>query len=93
MSALPWFFSDPRRACNGMSTNDFYPDGQRGASKQKLIAEAKATCRRCPFRRACAAYALDTGEPWGIWGGLTETKRRAILRRREQRASGLAVAA
>lgn len=42
---------------------------------------AKAICRRCPVRARCLKNALDTREPWGIWGGLTEHERQAILRK------------
>jgi len=44
-------------------------------------ATAKAICARCPVRDSCLAYALDTRQEFGIWGGLNEDERRAILRR------------
>ena len=33
-------------------------------------------------RTECLAEALDNGIEWGVWGGLTERERRALLRRR-----------
>ena len=30
----------------------------------------------------CLEYALDNGEKFGIWGGLSERERRRILKRR-----------
>lgn len=46
---------------------------------------AKVICGRCPVRAACLAYALDTNEQYGIWGGLSPKERREI--RRRERAS------
>jgi WhiB family redox-sensing transcriptional regulator len=31
-------------------------------------------------RAECAAYALNTREPYGVWGGLTEHERVILLR-------------
>lgn len=30
----------------------------------------------CPVRAECLAYATESGEPWLIWGGLTDSERR-----------------
>ncbi|HUR13830.1 MAG TPA: WhiB family transcriptional regulator [Mycobacteriales bacterium] len=43
---------------------------------------AKLVCRRCPVRTACLADALDHRVEYGVWGGMTERERRALLRRR-----------
>ncbi|WP_405524519.1 WhiB family transcriptional regulator [Streptomyces canus] len=43
---------------------------------------AKAVCTGCPVRTECLAYALDQRIEHGIWGGMTERERRALLRRR-----------
>ena len=39
-------------------------------------------CRGCPVRTECLADALDNRVEFGVWGGLTERERRALLRRR-----------
>jgi WhiB family redox-sensing transcriptional regulator len=44
--------------------------------------EAKQFCRTCPVRTECLAHALDEGIEFGVWGGMTERERRALLRRR-----------
>ena len=50
----------------------------RGAAQQ----DAKKLCSGCPVRTECLAEALDNKMEWGVWGGMTERERRAILRKR-----------
>ena len=50
----------------------------RGAEQNK----AKLVCKGCPVRTECLAEALDNQIEWGVWGGMTERERRALLRRR-----------
>jgi len=52
----------------------------RGAEQNK----AKQVCGACPVRTECLAEALDNQIEWGVWGGMTERERRALLRRRPQ---------
>lgn len=42
---------------------------------------ARAVCFGCPVRISCLADALDNRVPFGVWGGMTERERRALLRR------------
>jgi len=46
--------------------------------------EAKIVCNPCPVRVQCLAEALDRRIEFGIWGGMTERERRALLRRRPE---------
>ncbi|MGV9267471.1 WhiB family transcriptional regulator [Kitasatospora sp. NPDC003701] len=48
---------------------------------------AKITCTGCPVRTECLAHALDHRIEFGVWGGMTERERRALLRRRPTVAS------
>src|ERR1700730_4238171 len=32
-------------------------------------AQCRTVCAGCPVRALCRAFALASGEPWGIWGG------------------------
>jgi WhiB family redox-sensing transcriptional regulator len=48
----------------------------RGAAQRK----AAVICRHCPVMRECAAEALDNKVEFGIWGGMTERQRRALLK-------------
>ena len=43
---------------------------------------AKAICVGCVVRTECLADALDNHVEFGVWRGLTERERRALLRRR-----------
>ena len=50
----------------------------RGAAQNR----AKQMCAGCPVRTECLAEALDNQIEWGVWGGMTERERRALLRRK-----------
>ena len=64
-----------RAACKGDTPDALFV---RGAEQNK----AKAVCAGCPVRTECLAEALDNQIEWGVWGGMTERERRALLRRR-----------
>lgn len=59
----------------------WYPDW---ASLRQTTA-AKRICGDCPVAPQCLAYALDTRNRYGIWGGTTPDERDRILRRRTVR--------
>lgn len=66
--------------CRGRdSAQFFHPDGERGASRGRREAAAKNVCRACPVRAECAAQALTSREPYGVWGGFTEGERLRLL--------------
>ena len=48
----------------------------------KAQHDAKAVCKACPVLAQCLAEALDNRTEFGVWGGMTERERRALLRRR-----------
>lgn len=60
----------------------------RTTDAEELFAEgaeqrrAKVLCTRCPARTECLAEALDNRIEFGVWGGMTERERRALLRHR-----------
>jgi WhiB family redox-sensing transcriptional regulator len=49
--------------------------------------EAAKLCRNCPVQMECLSDALDNRVEFGVWGGLTERQRRALLKRRPAVAS------
>ncbi len=65
----------PRAACRSAQPDQLFV---RGAEQNK----AKQLCAGCPVRTECLAEALDNQIEWGVWGGMTERERRAILRKR-----------
>nr|BFD88023.1 hypothetical protein StreXyl84_74240 [Streptomyces sp. Xyl84] len=62
-----------RGACRGSAEQMF----AEGAAQNG----AKSVCYRCPVRIECLSYALDRRMEHGVWGGMTERERRALLRR------------
>jgi WhiB family redox-sensing transcriptional regulator len=62
----------------------FHPDGERGPARARREARAKAICHTCPVLEMCREHALAVHEPYGIWGGLSESEREAIIRARKR---------
>jgi WhiB family redox-sensing transcriptional regulator len=71
-------------ACRGEDSTYFFAPNyfERRSEKEAREAVAKAICLHCPVREDCLEYALRIREAHGIWGGLNEMERRALLRRR-----------
>jgi WhiB family redox-sensing transcriptional regulator len=69
-----------RAACRDEDPELHFPIGSSGPALLQ-IAEAKTVCRRCPSVSPCLSYALETGQDFGVWGGLSEDERRALKRR------------
>ncbi len=57
------------------------PDAMYPSSNAAEIETAKAICRRCSVTERCLQWALETGEAWGVWGGLSEEERRSMKSR------------
>lgn len=69
-------------ACRGMdSAFFFHPTGERGPARARREAQAKAICQGCPVLDMCRHHALAVHEPYGIWGGLSESEREALIKR------------
>jgi WhiB family redox-sensing transcriptional regulator len=62
-------------ACRGADPDSLFV---QGAAQNRV----KAVCMGCPVRTECLADALDNRVEFGVWGGMTERERRALLRRR-----------
>jgi len=62
-------------ACKTIKSDDLFV---RGAEQNR----AKRVCGTCVVRNECLAEALDNRIEWGVWGGMTERERRALLRRK-----------
>jgi len=75
-------------ACRTEHPELFFPAGTTRPARSHL-AKAKSVCHRCPVTERCLAWALETGQRYGVWGGLSEDERYE-LQRRGARISGRA---
>ena len=76
-------------ACRGMDSGFFFhPEGERGPARANREARAKQICGTCPVLEQCRRHALAVHEPYGVWGGLSEEERAAILGIRNLRYPG-----
>ena len=75
-------------ACRGQDAVFFFAPSyfEKRREKNAREAVAKRICASCPVVDPCLEFALGTREAHGVWGGLNETERRALIRAR-QRAS------
>lgn len=62
-----------RAACRDSDPDSLFV---RGAAQRK----ATNICRHCPVMYECLADALDNRVEFGVWGGMTERQRRALLK-------------
>jgi len=74
-------------SCRESDSNLFFSLGKGLAARQQA-ERAKQVCHTCPSQDPCLAFALDTRQELGVWGGTSPDERRLILRaRRAQVAS------
>ncbi|MCM3924866.1 WhiB family transcriptional regulator [Frankia sp. AiPs1] len=62
-------------ACRDLDPDELFV---QGAAQNRV----KTRCFGCAVRTECLADALDNHVEFGVWGGMTERERRALLRRR-----------
>src|SRR4051812_35915525 len=67
-----------RAPCSSAEPEQFCPVGGAAAARWETTA-AKQVCARCAVITECRDYALVTRQPFGVWGGLDEEERRAVL--------------
>ena len=60
--------------CSTVDPEIFFPE-QGGSPK-----EAKKICSQCPDRIPCRDFAFQHNIQHGVWGGLTSTDRRKLLK-------------
>ena len=68
-----------RAGCRDSDPDLFFPVGSTGAAVEEIRA-AKAVCGKCAVREQCLAFALETNQEAGIWGGTSEEERRTLRR-------------
>src|SRR6476659_5362224 len=75
-----------RAACRGMDSSLFFhPFNEQMPDRQRRIDAAKAICGGCVVVHDCGTHALTVQEPYGIWGGLSESDRARLLGVRSMR--------
>lgn len=68
--------------CRGLDVEQFFsPAGERGPARARRELRAKQVCADCPVLQQCRSHALDVREPYGVWGGMSETERATALGR------------
>lgn len=70
-----------KAACRGPQAEVFFPPSYFERKDEKLEREtrAKAICAQCAVTEPCLDFAVSIREPHGIWGGLNELERKALL--------------
>lgn len=68
-------------ACRTVEPELFFPvETPDGRVRPADLARAAAHCSACPVAIECLAFALDTEQGAGVWGGLDTAGRRALAR-------------
>ena len=67
-----------RGNCAGMNPDLFFP------ARGEASAPAKAVCAPCEVKERCLNYAIEGGERFGVWGGMSERERRRVRRGRQE---------
>ena len=68
-------------ACADRPEIDFFAPSEDGEE----VRRAKTICASCPVLDDCLAFAIETNQPDGIWGGHTAKERVRIRRQWLQR--------
>ena len=83
----------PPAACAGMGDSPFFAPnhgerdhGERADTRARRVGRAKAICATCAALLQCRAFALRSGQDFGVWGGLSEEELRSL--RRQARRGG-----
>lgn len=62
--------------CRETGGEEHFPD------KGESVEDAKKICNKCTVEEQCLAYALATGEKFGVWGGKSWQQRKRLLKLR-----------
>lgn len=74
-------------SCRGVDPDVFFP------STEDEAGAAMSICATCPVRVHCLASALQRGERYGVWGGMTEKERATLSPTARERILRAATAA
>ncbi|XBH22991.1 WhiB family transcriptional regulator [Jonesiaceae bacterium BS-20] len=65
--------------CAQVGPDVFFP--VRGGA----TTSAKALCAQCPVIEQCLTWAIESGEPHGVWGGMSTADRRAYAKEHDMK--------
>lgn len=85
MATLPLLASAPATEwqahglCRAVDSTIFFPPAhfEHKPEREAREAKAKQICAGCQVRVECLDWALSTREPHGVWGGYSESERKA----------------
>ncbi|WP_204870035.1 MULTISPECIES: WhiB family transcriptional regulator [Nocardiaceae] len=70
-----WSWQEHAR-CRDHDLQTFFDGGEADEVSADSASQAKLICEDCPVRTECLNYALNAGERFGVWGGLSARERR-----------------
>ena len=76
-------------ACKGKPARWWYPATVPVGLREQQgdpYAYARTICAECPVAAECLAYALETGQGDGMWGGLDPAERKALGKGKPKRS-------
>lgn len=75
-----------RGRCRDLDVELFYPSSDDESFDQRHMREtaAKAVCGSCAVQAECLAWALASGERFGVWGGKSERERQILASNRRR---------
>ncbi|MFD7011312.1 WhiB family transcriptional regulator [Rhodococcus jostii] len=77
----------PGQRAGASTRRSSFPPTRTRTRPRPPEAEAKRLCASCPALAPCRDYALSAPEPYGTWGGMSETERRRYARQQRSAAS------
>lgn len=75
-----WFWAD-RGNCVGRPELFYHGEDDLKGLRRLNEEMAKRICDECVVIADCRRHALDHGELYGVWGGLTENERHRLAQR------------
>lgn len=70
-------------ACRFEDPEVFFAEGKASHAQ---VVHAQAVCHTCPVRIQCGEHAIQAGEFYGVWGGMSQNQLRQRRRRFTSRA-------
>lgn len=79
---------EERAVCRSEDPNLFFLPTYTESIMARELEKARGVCGRCPVVRQCLRFAIDTGQPDGVWAGTTPQQRRELRATQTERTTG-----